>query len=41
MTKERKSTPEAQVKGEGLTFYAPEEVEIAFNEKQVDLNAGN
>jgi DNA-directed RNA polymerase subunit beta' len=39
MTKERKSTPEAQVKGEGLTFYAPEEVEIAFNEKQVDLNA--
>jgi len=39
MTKERKSTPEAPVKGEGLTFYAPEEVEIAFNEKKVDLNA--
>jgi DNA-directed RNA polymerase subunit beta' len=40
MTKLRKSTPEAPVKGEGLTFYAPEEVEIAFNEKKVDLNAG-
>ena len=39
MTKERKSTPESPVKGEGLTFYAPEEVEIAFNEKKVDLNA--
>tara|TARA_R110002050_G_scaffold11921_19_gene39706 strand:- start:30815 stop:35116 length:4302 start_codon:yes stop_codon:yes gene_type:complete len=39
MTKERKSTPEVKVKGEGLTFYAPEEVEIAFNEKKVDLNA--
>ncbi len=40
MTKLRKSTPEVKVKGEGLTFYAPEEVEIAFNEKRVDLNAG-
>ncbi len=39
MTKLRKSTPEAPVKGEGLTFYGPEEVEIAFNEKRVDLNA--
>ncbi|MDV7187235.1 DNA-directed RNA polymerase subunit beta' [Lutibacter sp. TH_r2] len=39
MTKERKSTPEAPVKGEGLTFYSPEEVTIAFNEKAVDLNA--
>ncbi|NCO62288.1 MAG: DNA-directed RNA polymerase subunit beta' [Flavobacteriia bacterium] len=39
MTKERKSTPEAPVKGEGLTFYGPEEVEIAFNERKVDLNA--
>ena len=39
MTKERKSTPEAPVKGEGLTFYSPEEVEIAYNEKKVDLNA--
>ncbi|MGB5666004.1 MAG: DNA-directed RNA polymerase subunit beta' [Maribacter sp.] len=40
MTKERKSTPEAPVKGEGLTFYSYEEVEIAFNEGMVNLNAG-
>ncbi|WP_276165809.1 DNA-directed RNA polymerase subunit beta' [Zobellia alginiliquefaciens] len=40
MTKERKSTPEVPVKGEGLTFYSAEEVEIAFNEGQVELNAG-
>ncbi|MCF7569530.1 DNA-directed RNA polymerase subunit beta' [Sabulilitoribacter arenilitoris] len=40
MTKLRKSTPEAPIKGEGLTFYSPEEVVIAFNEKKVDLNAG-
>ncbi|GAB1307375.1 DNA-directed RNA polymerase subunit beta' [Urechidicola sp. KH5] len=40
MTKERKSTPEYPIKGEGLTFYSPEEVIIAFNEKRVDLNAG-
>ncbi|RNL85411.1 DNA-directed RNA polymerase subunit beta' [Sinomicrobium pectinilyticum] len=39
MTKERRSTPEAPVKGEGLTFYSPEEVIIAYNEKKVDLNA--
>ena len=39
MTKERKSTPEHKVKGEGLTFYSPEEVTIAFNEKAVELNA--
>jgi DNA-directed RNA polymerase subunit beta' len=26
-------------KGEGLTFYSPEEVEIAFNEKKVDIHA--
>ncbi|MGS2740503.1 DNA-directed RNA polymerase subunit beta' [Sinomicrobium sp. M5D2P17] len=39
MTKERKSTPEVAVKGEGLTFYSPEEVIIAYNEKKVDLNA--
>ena len=39
MTKERKSTDEYKVKGEGLTFYSPEEVTIAFNEKAVDLNA--
>ena len=40
MTKERKSTKEVPVKGEGLTFYSSEEVEIAFNEGMVDLNAG-
>jgi DNA-directed RNA polymerase subunit beta' len=40
MTKERKSTKEVPVKGEGLTFYSPEEVTIAFNEEMVDLNAG-
>ena len=39
MTKLRKSTPEAKVLGEGLTFYSPEEVIIAYNEKKVDLNA--
>ncbi|MEH6681976.1 MAG: DNA-directed RNA polymerase subunit beta' [Sediminicola sp.] len=40
MTKERKSTPEVHVKGEGITFYSSEEVVIAFNEGKVDLNAG-
>ena len=40
MTKERKSTPEAPVKGEGLTFYSYEEVVIAYNEGKLDLNAG-
>lgn len=39
ITKARKSTPEEKVKGEGLTFYSPEEVTIAYNEKQVDLHA--
>ncbi|CAM4345378.1 DNA-directed RNA polymerase subunit beta' [Zobellia nedashkovskayae] len=40
MTKERKSTPEVPIAGEGLTFYSYEEVEIAFNEGMVNLNAG-
>ena len=40
MTKERKSTDDFKVQGEGTTFYSPEEVKIAFNEKKVDLNAG-
>ncbi len=39
MTKERKSTDDVKIKGEGLTFYSPEEVIIAYNEKRVDLNA--
>ncbi len=40
MTKERKSTKEVPVKGEGLTFYSYEEVVIAFNEGMLELNAG-
>jgi len=40
MTKLRKSTKDVPVIGEGLTFYSPEEVTIAYNEKKVDLNAG-
>ncbi len=40
MTKEKKSTKEEPVKGEGMTFYSPEEVIIAHNEKKVDLHAG-
>jgi DNA-directed RNA polymerase subunit beta' len=39
MTKLRKSTKEVKIIGEGLTFYSPEEVIIAYNEKCVDLNA--
>ena len=40
MTKKRVTDDKITVKGEGLTFYSPEEVVIAFNEKRVDLNAG-
>ncbi|RNC91565.1 MAG: DNA-directed RNA polymerase subunit beta' [Allomuricauda sp.] len=40
MTKKRVSDENFKVVGEGLTFYSPEEVVIAFNEKKVDLNAG-
>ena len=39
MTKERRSTSAHKVKGEGITFYSPEEVNIAFNEDMVELNA--
>ncbi|MCJ7758628.1 MAG: DNA-directed RNA polymerase subunit beta', partial [Gillisia sp.] len=39
MTKPRISTDEVKIKGEGLTFYSAEEVIIAYNEKQVNLNA--
>ncbi|GAA0871159.1 DNA-directed RNA polymerase subunit beta' [Gangjinia marincola] len=39
MTKERSSTKEVPILGEGLTFYSPEEVVIAYNEQRVDLNA--
>ncbi|MFK7783037.1 DNA-directed RNA polymerase subunit beta' [Psychroserpens sp.] len=40
MTKLRKSTKDVKVLGEGLTFYSPDEVIIAYNEKKVELNAG-
>src|SRR3954471_18102402 len=39
MTKGKKTTKEEKIKGEGLTFYSPEETIIAYNEKQVDLHA--
>lgn len=39
MTKGRKSEPGKIVRGEGLTFYSPEELIIAFNENKIDLHA--
>ncbi len=39
ITKERKSTEEIKVKGEGRRFYSAEEVQIAYNEGQLDLHA--
>lgn len=39
MTKLRKSTEGNAVIGEGMTFYSPEEVRIAYNEKKISLNA--
>jgi DNA-directed RNA polymerase subunit beta' len=39
MTKARKSIDENPVKGEGLTFYGPEEAIIAHNEGAADLHA--
>ncbi len=39
MTKARQNTPDFPVKGEGLTFYGPEEVIIAHNEGIADLHA--
>ena len=39
MTKGKKNTKDEKVKGEGLTFYSPEETIIAYNEKRVDLHA--
>ena len=38
MTKARKNTKEHPVKGEGMKFYSPEEVIIAYNEKRVELH---
>ncbi len=39
MTKIRKSDKDITMKGEGMTFYSAEEVEIAFNEGIVNLNS--
>ncbi len=39
MTKARRGTPERKVKGEGMTFYSAEEVQIALNEGVVELHA--
>jgi len=39
MTKQKLSAENIEVLGEGLTFYSPEEVVIAYNENKVDLNA--
>ncbi|WP_333852226.1 DNA-directed RNA polymerase subunit beta' [Epilithonimonas sp.] len=39
MTKEAHSTDENKIQGEGLAFYSPEEVEIAYAEGKVSLNA--
>ncbi|MCL2682109.1 MAG: DNA-directed RNA polymerase subunit beta' [Bacteroidales bacterium] len=39
LTKGRKSEKKHPVKGEGRIFYSPEEVIIAYNEKQVDMHA--
>jgi DNA-directed RNA polymerase subunit beta' len=39
MTKSRVTEPGRIVKGEGMNFYSPEEVIIAYNEKQADLHA--
>jgi DNA-directed RNA polymerase subunit beta' len=39
MTKAARNAPDNPVKGEGFTFYSPEEVIIAYNEKKADLHA--
>jgi len=39
ITKGRKTDADRVIKGEGLTFYSPEEVIIAYNEKKLDLHA--
>ncbi|MCB9195602.1 MAG: DNA-directed RNA polymerase subunit beta', partial [Flavobacteriales bacterium] len=39
MTKPRKNAEEYPVYGEGMTFYSPEEVIIAYNEKKLSLHA--
>ena len=39
ITKIRKSTKDEPVNGEGMHFYSPQEVKVAFNEKRLDLHA--
>ena len=39
ITKARKSTEQIKVKGEGSSFYSPDEVRIAYNEGKIDLHA--
>ncbi|GAB4281412.1 MAG: DNA-directed RNA polymerase subunit beta' [Marinilabiliales bacterium] len=39
ITKARKSSENHKVKGEGMIFYSPQDVIIAYNEKVVDLHA--
>jgi DNA-directed RNA polymerase subunit beta' len=39
ITKPRRSTPDHPVKGEGMSFYSPEEVIIAHNEGRADMHA--
>ena len=39
ITKQRKNTKEHPIKGEGMKFYSPEEVIIAYNEDMIDLHA--
>jgi len=39
MTKGRRSEGNLKVNGEGMTFYSPEEVIIAYNERKIDLHA--
>jgi DNA-directed RNA polymerase subunit beta' len=39
ITKGRRSTETDKVRGEGIVFYSPEEVTIAFNEGNLDLHA--
>ena len=39
MTKQRTNTKEVPVKGEGMIFYSPEEVTVAYNENVLDLHA--
>jgi len=39
ISKARRSEGDNKVKGEGMAFYSPEEVMIAYNEERVDLHA--